>query len=147
MPLAILLAGLVIEIVAALIRMPGTMGWTVAMAALFGRLIVGTAVMLVGMVIVAKLRAIELGSLWLAVLKLSAVAIGPGALMTLLAPAITHIPLPAAMILGLGTLVLDFVLYFALLGAMFRLEESDTWVCVWVFLLLRIALHFAMRLI
>jgi hypothetical protein len=44
---------------------------------------------------------------------------------------------------GLLGLAGNFVLYFALLGALFDLEESDTWYCVWVIFLVRLAVYFA----
>jgi hypothetical protein len=43
---------------------------------------------------------------------------------------------------GLAGLGVQFVLYFALLGALFDLDESDTWYCVWVIFLVRLAVYF-----
>jgi hypothetical protein len=38
--------------------------------------------------------------------------------------------------------VAEFVLYFALLGVLFELDESDTWYCVCVIFLVRLAAYF-----
>jgi hypothetical protein len=36
----------------------------------------------------------------------------------------------------------QFVLYFALLGALFDLDESDTWYCMMVIFLIRLLVYF-----
>jgi hypothetical protein len=38
----------------------------------------------------------------------------------------------------------EFVLYFALLGALFDLDQGDTWYCVLVIFLVRVAVFFTM---
>src|SRR5207249_2030428 len=82
-------------------------------------------------------RAIALGPFWVAVFKLAAVSVAPGATVALLTPALNFIPLGA--ILGwIG----EFALYFALLGVFFDLDESDTWYCVCVIFLLNLGVYF-----
>jgi hypothetical protein len=45
---------------------------------------------------------------------------------------------------GIAVLIVNFILYFALLGMFFDLDESDTWYCVSVIFLVNLAVHFAM---
>jgi hypothetical protein len=139
MPLSLLGGGVVIETAAALIQSRGT-GMLIrqALLGLGMHLILGTAVMLVGVWIAAKIRGIEFGAFWIAVLKLSAVAVAPGAVIHLLSPALSFIPLG-----GILGFVFQFILYFALLGALFKMDESDTWYCVCVIFVLNVGLYFA----
>ena len=102
-------------------------------------LIVGTILMLVGILIAAKYRGIDLGRFWTAVFKLAAISVAPSAVLTLASPVLGWIPF--GMLLGW---LAAFVLYFALLGALFDLDESDTWYCVCVIFLVRLALYFTL---
>jgi hypothetical protein len=140
MPLSLLAGGVVIETAAALIQSHGT-GKLLRQALLeLGMgLILGTAVMLVGVWIAAKIRGIEFGAFRTAVLKLAAISVAPGAVVILALP-ILHL-LPLGMILGW---VLQFILYFALLGALFKMDESDTWYCVCVIFVLNVCVYFGM---
>lgn len=140
MPLGFLAAGLAIELVAAYLRSP-----TIRMASvdLSLTLIVRTAVMMVAMLIAARFRQIELGSLPLVLLKLAAVAVGPSGLMLLVQPLLWLIPLWG----GLIELVLLFALFYALLGAFFDLDESDTWYCVMVMFIVWVAYYFGVMAI
>jgi hypothetical protein len=97
-------------------------------------LIAGTAIKLVGVVIAARLRQIDIGSFGSAALRLAAISVAPDAIMTLLAP--------LARLFCFGWIILlaiEFVLYFALLGALFDLDESDTWFCVITIFILNLA--------
>jgi hypothetical protein len=137
MPLWLLGGGVVVEVVAAFLR-DG-----VAAAALIDvglELIVGTAVMLAGILLAARLRGLQLGPFWTAAFKLSAIAVAPAAALDLAWPILRMVPLFG----GLIGLAGDFVLYFALLGALFDLEESDTWYCVWVIFIVRVVVYFAL---
>jgi hypothetical protein len=124
-----------VEVGAALLRGP-------VPAALFAvgiNLIAGTAVMLAGIVLAARWRGIDLGGFWTAAFKLAAVAVAPSAAVTLVTPVLRVIPL--GVLLGWAG---EFVLYFALLGALFDLDQGDTWYCVLVIFLVRVAVFFAM---
>jgi hypothetical protein len=136
LPLWLLGGGIVVEIVAAFLRD----GLSVfALIDVGFELIVGTGVMLVGILLAARLRGLQLGSFWNSAFKLSAISVAPAAALDLLWPFLQIIPLLG----GLLGLAGSFVLYFALLGALFDLEESDTWFCVWVIFLVRLAVYFA----
>ena len=135
MPLWLLGGGVAIEVVGALIR--GPFPRAVVLVGL--NLILGTAVMLVGILLAARWRAIDLGHFWTAVFKLAAISVAPGAAVTLLSPALSFLGLLG----GLLGLILEFVLYFALIGALFDLDQSDTWYVVLVIFLVRLVLYFA----
>jgi hypothetical protein len=89
------------------------------------------------MALAAKARGFKLGSFGSTVLRVAALSVGPSAAFALLYPLLLHIPFGT--LLGL---VGEFVLYFALLGVLFDLDESDTWYCVWVIFLLRLGIYF-----
>jgi hypothetical protein len=97
-------------------------------------LVVDTVLMLVGIFLAAKLRHFALGPFGAAILKLAAISVAPTAVVRLFSPILTFIPLG-----GILGLVGEFVLYFALLGLFFDLDESDTWFCVWTIFIIRIA--------
>jgi hypothetical protein len=136
MPLWLLGSGIVVEVTAALMR---ERNWAYGLTIVGVQVIAGTAVLLMGVLLAARLRRVALGSLPVAAMKLSAVMMAPAAVFTLLSA-----------FLGdglLGVLVgfaASFVLYFALLGAFFDLDESDTWYFVWVIFLVRLAVYFAL---
>jgi len=140
LPLALIAAGTLIEVAAALIRgHRSPAGFTPHLTELGLHLVVGTATMLLGVLIAVRFRGIELGKLPTAVMKLAAVCIAPGAAVTLLSPAIAVIPFG-----GLLALAGQFILYFALLGTLFHLDESDTWYCVCVIFIINVALYFTL---
>jgi hypothetical protein len=133
LPLGLLAGGVAIEILASII-------WTHQVAATFAELGVdltlGTAVMLGAMLIAAKIRGIHLGNLGVAAYKLAAISIAPVAIAEFIAPIARFIPFGWVL-----CLVVEFVLFFALLGALFDLDESDTWYCVWTMFFTRIAFY------
>jgi hypothetical protein len=140
LPLALIAAGTLIEVVAALIRGGRSpTGFTPHLTALGLDLIGGTATMLVGVLIAVRFRGIELGKLPTALMKLAAICIAPGAAVTLLSPAFAVIPFGFIL-----ALIGQFVLYFALLGTLFKLDESDTWYCVCVIFVINVAIYFAL---
>jgi len=134
MPLWLLAGGVVIEIVAAFIR---EQRLDAALAQVAIELVLGTVLMLSGILLVAWLRKISFGAFWTAVFKLAAVSVAPAAVVSLLTPALNLIPLG-----GLLGLVLWFVAYFTLLGALFDLDQADTWYCVCVIFLVHLAVYF-----
>jgi len=103
-------------------------------------ILVGTSVMLIGVMIAAKLRQFDLGKFWLAVLKLAAISIAPSAAVALATPALNVIP--GGFILGF---IVEFIAYFVLLGAFFHLDESDTWYCVSIIFLVHVGVYFLLR--
>jgi hypothetical protein len=136
MPMWLLAGGVVVEIVAALLRDGGV---EAALSEVAAELILGTAVMLAGILLAARLRGIDLGQIRIAAFKLAAISVAPTAVFDLAYPVLQMIPLGG--LIGLGV---EFILYFALLGALFDLNESDTWYCVWVIFLVRVAVYFAL---
>jgi hypothetical protein len=119
-PLWLLGGGLVIEFVSEYFRHAGNLQG--AMIDISVGLFAGTILMLVGVMIAAKLRHIDIGSFGSAALRLAAISVAPGALVTLLEPLAHVICFGWVLLLGI-----EFVLYFALIGALFDLDESDTW--------------------
>ena len=139
MPLTILVAGIVIEITAAIFRASAAASALHAVTALALGVTGATVIMMLGMLVAARFRGIDLGSRGSALLKLAAIAIAPTALATLLTPAARLIPLG-----GIAILLLQFVAVFALLGAFFNLDEADTWYCVCVMFILNLGTYFAL---
>jgi hypothetical protein len=136
LPLWLLGGGVVVEVIAAFLRD----GFAPAALIDVGlELILGTAVMLGGILIAARLRGLQLGPFRTAAFKLSAIAVAPAAALDLAWPLLQIIPFFG----GLLGLAGDFILYFALLGALFDLDESDTWYCVWVIFIVRLLVYFA----
>lgn len=121
-----ILAGSVcVEVAAAYFQATPLLGFTALVQRLGLGLLASTALMLVAVLIAAKFRGIALGPFWPAVIKLAAISIGPGAAVDLMRPILMLIPLG-----GLVGLLVQFVLFFALLGVFFDLDESDTWYCL-----------------
>ena len=134
LPLALLCGGIVIEVVAAFFR---TSLFELAMRHVGVNLIAGTILMLAGIIPAARWRGIELGQFWTVVLKLAAITVAPSAVVRLASPVLDFVPL-GSLVGWIG----EFVLYFALLGVLFDLDESDTWYCVCVIFLVRLAVYF-----
>jgi DNA-directed RNA polymerase subunit RPC12/RpoP len=134
MPAWLLAGGIVIEITAAVLKDRNAAAAVIDVGL---HVILGTVLMLVGILLAAKFRGISFGSFRVAVFKLAAISIAPAAALTLVSPLLNHIPL--------GTLIGwagEFIFYFALIGALFDLDESDTWYCVWVIFLVNIVVYF-----
>jgi hypothetical protein len=111
------------------------------MTHIFVEIVGGTALMLVGVMLAAKIRGIQVGSFRSAILKLAAISVAPAAVGDLLFPAAVFIPFLGWILV----LIVQFVLYFALLGALFDLEESDTWYFVKVIFLIDLAVFALMH--
>ena len=137
LPLGLLAGGVLVETLAAAIWSHHVAS---ALAEMTVDLTLGTGVMLGAMMLAAKLRNINLGKIGVAAYKLAAISIAPAALVEFLAPIARYIPLG-----GILGLVLEFVLFFALLGALFDLDESDTWYCVWTIFLTRVGIYVLLR--
>src|SRR5207248_5235114 len=89
MPLWLLAGGVVIEVVAALLR-EGSLQRALIYVAV--EILFGTIVMLAGILLAAKLRGIDVGQFWIAVFKLSAISVAPSALGDLVSPVLRIIP-------------------------------------------------------
>lgn len=139
-PLWILCGGVVAELIAKLLFSHD--GLHAAAVDIGGGMILGTVIQLAAMFVAAKFRGIQLGEFWLAVLKLAAVSIAPGAAFDLFCPVLRFIPL-GMLAGGVGV----FVLYFALLGTFFDLDQSDTWYCVMVMFIINMAVYFLVQFI
>jgi hypothetical protein len=138
MPLWLLGGGMAIEIAGAFFR---SRNLQLGLAEIGLNLVFGTTLMLIGIILAAKARQIDLGqNFWTICLKLCAIAVAPGALVTLLSPVLNHVPLVG----GLAGWVIMFCFYFALIGALFDLDQSDTWFCVCVIFLVRLFVYFLM---
>jgi hypothetical protein len=138
MPLWLLGGGVAIEIAGAFFK---SRDFQAGLAEIGLQLIFATPLMLIGIILAAKARQIDLGqNFWTICLKLCAIAIAPGAIVTLLSPLLNHIPFVG----GLAGWVIMFCFYFALIGALFDLDQSDTWFCVCVIFLVRLFVYFVM---
>ena len=134
-PLWILCGGVVAELIAKLLFTRNSLH-TAALDIGLG-LIVGTVVQLAAMLVAAKMRGIQLGKFWPAVLKLAAVSVAPDAVFDLFFPLLKFLPF-GSLLGGVGV----FILYFALLGMFFELDQSDTWYCVMVMFIVNVAIYF-----
>jgi hypothetical protein len=145
-PLWMLGGGIVIELIVVLVRSEAGFG-----AAALGvglPLLATTGLAFAAVVVAAKVRQFELGSYGSAALRLAAVCVASQAVMDLLRPMLNFVGHFAAVgMISLGSLVaggVQFILYFALLGALFDLDQDDTWYCVCIMFVISVGLHFAM---
>jgi hypothetical protein len=143
-PLWLLGGGIFVELVAMLLRY-GT-NLTGGAVAVVIPLVVTTALNLAGVSVAAKLRQIDLGSFGSAVLRLAAVCVGTQAVMELLHPVLGFVGRFAAVgMIPLGPIIaagVQFILYFTLLGALFDLDQEDTWYCVCVIFVISVGCYF-----
>jgi len=127
MPLALIAAGTVIDVAMQLFS-PGARRSSLAgaLAAVGLAMIVQAAIMLATVFVVAKVRGISFGPVPTAILKLCGISIGPGAIGSLIGLVLGFLPIIGAVV----GWVSGFILYFACIGALFDLDESDTWAVV-----------------
>ena len=139
LPLCLIIGGVLIQ--GGAVILSALYSWTSIDRSLmrFGyRVGIEPAIMMVGIFIAAHFRRIDFGDRRVAIMKLLAITLTPGAVGLLLLPLAMFIPIVG----GLGVWAVEFGLYFALIGAMFSLDESDTWYCVGVFFVLDVAAYF-----
>ncbi|CAN5440464.1 hypothetical protein BH09PLA1_BH09PLA1_35990 [soil metagenome] len=124
-PAALILVGTIIEFIRAILiaRSPST-GLAYASVYVGVSLIVNTTIMLIGVLLAAKFIGISFGPVGTAILKLCAIAIGPGALVSLIS-----ILFPGTSGQAIGML-LSAVLYYTLIAALFELDIQETIWCV-----------------
>jgi hypothetical protein len=139
LPVWLIAGGLLIDVASVLIGSRfGPNGISRSLAHIGTQKAVTTVVLLAGMLIATRLRQLKLGSFPLGVLKLAAIAIAPGAIVTLLTPPMMFVPVAGPLV----AMLIGFAVYFALIGALFDLDQSDTWYCVMVIFVLSVALYF-----
>jgi hypothetical protein len=107
-------------------------------------LMTGTVLALVAVFIAARSRRFKLGPLPEAILKLMAVTIAPSAAVLLLQYPLSYVPFGLGFILAI---VAWFVLYFVLIGVFFDLDQSDTWLCVWLIFLINLGVGIAAKMV
>lgn len=131
-PMWILCGGALVECISAAIRL----GYRSAGAYVLIDIVLSTLLVFPAIAIAAKARGFKLGSFGSALLRVAALGVGPSAILTLGTPFFD-----AFGILGsIAGWICEFVLYFALLGTLFDLDESDTWYCLCIILIIRIAI-------
>lgn len=139
LPLWALTGGIVIEVAVALVRgresLAAVRGEMIAVAI---ALSVGTVATIAGMFVAAWLERIDLGPWRIAAFKLAATSVaatGAGALIHMIFG-----PIPIAGLLSLGG---EFIVCFALIGALFTLDHGQTWFCVIVIFVVNLAVFLA----
>jgi hypothetical protein len=141
LPLWLIAGGTVVEIIYTLIFSRFGRGGLRAAASHLGmNVIVTTGIMLVAILIAGKLRHINFGVLPVAAFKLCAVVLGSLGITHMLGPVLGFFPFIGGLLQGL----LAFACYFALLGALFDLDESDTWYCTCIMILVWLGLYFGL---
>jgi len=138
MPLWLLVGGIVVETIASFIVNRHNLNAVAIHIAV--EIVGGTVLMLAGVMLTAKIRGIQIGSFWSAALRVAAISVAPAAVGDLLMPLTWIIPFG-----GLLLLAVQFVLYFALIGVLFDMEESDTWYCVMMIFLINLGVYFLLR--
>jgi hypothetical protein len=134
-PLWLLVGGIVVEIIASFIEDRHDLNAVAIHIAV--EIVGGTVLMLAGVMLTAKIRGIEMGSFWSAALRVAAISVAPAAVGDILMPLAWIIPFGGLLQLGV-----QFVLYFALLGVLFDMDESDTWYCVTMIFLINLGIYF-----
>jgi len=136
LPLWLLIGGVAIDVIASMLDRHGLVEAIIDVSV---GLVVTTIIMLVGVLIAAKVRGIGLGPFGSAVFKLAAISVAAPAMETLLGPLVRWFPI----IGGFLPPLIALVFAFAFLGALFDLDESDTWYCLCVMFVIGIGLWFA----
>jgi hypothetical protein len=139
MPLALIAAGTLVHVIYAVFQVRGG-GYRlpVAMMQLGWHVVVQTGLMLVALLIAAKFRGIQFGPLPTTIIKLCAVTLTPGAVAIIAIPLAFIVPVLG----GIVILLVEFCAYFAILGALFDLDQSDTWYCICVIFIVNVTVYF-----
>jgi hypothetical protein len=116
---------------------PGSFSW--GLAQLTAQMIIGTILMLVGILVAARIREISFGPFWTALLKLAAISVAPDAIRWAGGLFFYLIPVIGPIVNWL----IGFCIYFALIGVLFDLDENDTWYCVCVIFVVKLAVFLA----
>jgi len=137
MPLWLLVGGVVVPTLAGLVHY---IPLNDALGRVAVQLIISSPTMVLAMYIAAKLRGLTLGPVPKVAFKMAAIAVAPTAVLLLALPLLQYVPLG-----GLVGLIGEFIFYFALIGALFDLDESDTWYCVFVIFLTDLVIYFSLH--
>ena len=140
-PLAMIAVGTIIELSLAMFGRSRSLAYAMTSVGVF--LVANTIIMLLTVMVVAKVRSISFGPVPTAIIKLCGLSIGPGAVGSLLSLIFAWIPFLGA----LGGWLAGCILYFACFGALFDLDEPDTWAVVLSVVFVRIALFIAIMII
>lgn len=142
LPLGLIAGGTVIEVLIAVFG--SSMSLHRAFLGVGAYVIVNTVLMLATVFVVAKIWRIGFGPVPTAIIKLCGISIGPGAIGSVVSLVLGFLSCIGALI---GWLV-GCVLYFALIGALFDLEETETWtVCISVFIVKLLLVVFILRML
>ena len=133
-PVFLIAGSVAVEAIATTLNRGGYASFPAAMVAVCVDMVVTSIFILIGLLIAAKIRQIKLGPLPSAILKLFAIASAPSAVMDLLRIPFRFIPILGWLLVWVG----GFMLYFALIGVFFDLDQEDTWYCVMVILVVKI---------
>ena len=136
MPLWLIVGGVVVPTLAGLVHY---IPLNDALGRLAVQLIVSSPTMVLAMYIAGKLRGLSLGAVPKVAFKMAAIAVAPSAVLLLATPLLLYVPF--GWLIGL---IGKFIFYFALIGALFDLDESDTWYCVFVIFLTDLAVYFSL---
>jgi hypothetical protein len=137
-PLWLLGGGIVVELIASFIQNRHDLD--VTLLEISFEIVVGTILMLVGVLLTAKIRGFQVGSFWSAALRVAAISVAPAAASDIIMPVAGLIPFGGVLQFGIR-----FVLRFALLGVFFDMDESDTWYCVTLIFLIDLGVYFLLR--
>jgi hypothetical protein len=130
-PIALLIAGIAVQFVVGWIEYRGLYSPVGILAGIGIQLIVGTTLMLIAAFIAARFMGLAFGPFWIALLKLSAVAVASPAMADFLYFFLQYIPILG----GFMSWILSFLFYFALLGMLFDLDQNETlWLVLVIFL-------------
>jgi hypothetical protein len=137
-PLWIFVVGLSIELLATLIKSRSNP--QAAVLHLLIEIAASLPIMMAAILITARFRRISLGPKNTLILRLAAIAIAPSAIGDLAEPLANFIPFG-----WIPVLIIQFIAYFALLGLLFDLDESDTWYCLCVIFIINVAVMLSIQ--
>jgi len=138
-PLGLIAGSIVVWLIAVGLFASTQFPFTMVLRRIGLEMLIETSLMLVGVSFAAKWREISFCPFWSAILKLAAISLAPQAVMMLMILPLAFIPFG-----GLIVWLIGFGIYFALIGALFELDSSDTWFCVLVIFIVRMACLFVL---
>jgi hypothetical protein len=138
MPLVLIGAGTLVHIIYAMIQVRGgAYSLPHAMTRLCWSVVVDTAMMLVAILIAGKARGINFGPLPVAIIKLCAVSLTPSAVAIVVLPFAILLPFLGWIL----AVLVQFCAYFAVIGALFDLDQNDTWYCICVIFIVNVSVY------
>lgn len=140
-PAALIAVGIAIELLFACWGLSGRAAFGAAMRVGI-EIAVSAGLMVPVMWYASKARGFTLGPARAAGIRILAISIAPPALMTVIGTILRVIPLGWAV-----AWLMSFSLYFALLGVFFSLDHEDTWYCIALIFIVRVAIFVGMLLV